>query len=355
MLMNVRVIDGIMAAPLRPAYATTAEQPQSASWLPTIEYLDPNSPLGLERSRMLYYAGAAAVAGVALSASYFAGHKLLARPIARHTTTTAPAAVSAAPSSKPPVQTKQQSAAAATASTAATTAALSAKIQSAIQDFAASQSAEYFIVVKDLKTGATASLNSEKVIESASIYKAFLANQAYLLKDQGLLNLSSPVGFGASGTISDCLTKAISVSDNTCGRALGAHLGWQSQHGSFRQQGYSSTDFFHVPTLTNASDVATLMSNIYTAKYLKPESSQAVIALLKGNQVNNRLPQGLPAEASIAHKTGELDGYMHDAGIVFGPKKDYVIVAMSGPWNNQTNSYASQTELSRRIYDLLEN
>jgi beta-lactamase class A len=76
--------------------------------------------------------------------------------------------------------------------------------------------------------------------------------------------------------------------------------------------------------------------------------------LLKDQRVNNRLPQGLPGGTVIAHKTGDLDGVVHDAGIVYGPKTNYLVVVTSGPWNAPGNAPAMFADLSRQLWNYFE-
>ncbi len=71
---------------------------------------------------------------------------------------------------------------------------------------------------------------------------------------------------------------------------------------------------------------------------------------MKDQRINNRLPAGLPAGTSIAHKTGDLDGYVHDAGIVYGPKTDYLIVMTSGPWPGVGNAPAVFADFSSKVF-----
>jgi beta-lactamase class A len=44
--------------------------------------------------------------------------------------------------------------------------------------------------------------------------------------------------------------------------------------------------------------------------------------------VNIYLPQGLPENAVFAHKTGTLDGYNHDVGILYGPKGNVFFITV---------------------------
>src|SRR5690606_14850364 len=45
--------------------------------------------------------------------------------------------------------------------------------------------------------------------------------------------------------------------------------------------------------------------------------------------VRDAIPQGLPDGTMVAHKTGTLADYLHDAGIVFAPGGDFVLVVMT--------------------------
>jgi len=228
------------------------------------------------------------------------------------------------------------------------------QIQQTLNKFIASAGAPFFILVRDLKSGVTASVNPNQVMESASLYKLFVANQIYLLADRGQIDLNSTTGEGVNQTINQCLNAMITWSDNTCGRALGARIGWQKQAASLATQGITHTDLYSDPTRTNVADVATLYENLYAGKYLSQTSTAAFLTLLKAQKVNNRLPTDLPDGTVIAHKTGDLDGFMHDAGIVYGPKTNYLIVVMSGPWQNQNDSFAAIGGLSKQIYQQLE-
>ena len=72
-----------------------------------------------------------------------------------------------------------------------------------------------------------------------------------------------------------------------------------------------------------------------------------LLALLKNQRINNRLPVGLPAGPVIAHKTGDLDDALHDAGLVYGPKTTSVAVMMSPSWNSPCHAPPIFANLSR--------
>ncbi|MDF2461078.1 MAG: serine hydrolase [Candidatus Saccharibacteria bacterium] len=227
-------------------------------------------------------------------------------------------------------------------------------LQKLIDDFAAANGGSWGIVVKDLKTGQTASYQPDAQFTSASLYKLFVAQRIYQRIDIGQLTYGSPAGGGTGKNVEQCLTVMINISDNPCGRALGTMVGWGKQNQSLEQEGYVTTDL-STPQKTSAADVARLYDRLYGGTLLSPNSSTRFMDLLKSQRVNNRLPVGLPSGTVIAHKTGDLDGVTHDAGIVFGPKTDYLVVVTSGPWQAPATAAPKMANLSQQLWNFFEN
>jgi beta-lactamase class A len=260
-----------------------------------------------------------------LSVSYIAGRELPA---------VAPVAANTAPMAQPtPAAAQPQS---------------DPGLQALLQQFTASGGANYGIVIKDLKSGIVTSSNREQVFTSASLYKLFVAHGIYKLIDSGELSLGDPVR-GTGHNVESCLRIMINVSDNTCGRALGTLLGWGKQNDNLANLGFAHTSL-SAPQQTSAGDVALLLERLYNGTLLSPSSSDQFLGLLKEQRVNNRLPVGLPAGTAIAHKTGDLNGFVHDAGIVYGQKTNYLIVTTSGPWSKPSQAPAKFAELSAKVY-----
>ncbi|HUD11705.1 MAG TPA: serine hydrolase [Candidatus Saccharimonadia bacterium] len=211
----------------------------------------------------------------------------------------------------------------------------------------------YNIVVKDLSTGATATINPDDSYESASLYKLFVADQIYHQIDSGGLTYGAAAGGGSGNTIGGCLELMITISDNTCGRALGSILDWGSQNPALAAEGFTETDLT-TPQQTSARDVALLFEDLYNGTLNSSASNLAFLNLLKDQKVNDRLPQGLPAGTVIAHKTGNLDNVVHDGGIIYGPKTNYVVVVMSGGWDEPGHAPAQFAALSSQLWQFFE-
>ncbi len=226
-------------------------------------------------------------------------------------------------------------------------------LQQLLTDFAAGNPGKFGIVVKDLATGETAGINPDQQMESASLYKLFVAQRIYQQIDLGQLTYGKAAGGGTGRNIQDCLRVMINISDNDCGRALGTILGWGAQNQALAIEGYKATNLA-TPQKTSAGDVATLLSRLYTGTLVSANSTNGFMGLLKDQRVNNRLPVGLPTGTVIAHKTGDLDGFVHDAGIVYGPKTNYLVVVTSGPWNTPGSAPAQFAKLSGQLWNYFE-
>lgn len=228
----------------------------------------------------------------------------------------------------------------------------SKQLQVLVDKLAKSATSPVYISVRDLKTGAKADNGGGTSITSASLYKLFVANQVYRQVDAGKLRLTKKLPRGK--TIEQCLQPMIVISDNACGAQLGDLLDWGSQDVDLHNQGYNGTSLADLPH-TDSNDVALLFARLYAGKLLSAKNNAAFLELLKDQQVNNRLPQGLPDNTVIAHKTGDLYGYMHDAGIVYGAKTDYVVSIMTGPWDYPAQSTTAFKSMSSQLWDFFEN
>jgi len=62
--------------------------------------------------------------------------------------------------------------------------------------------------------------------------------------------------------------------------------------------------------------------------FLKPESKREVTRILLEQRFNSMIPAGLPAHATVAHKTGEISTACHDIGIVYLPEREPYIAAI---------------------------
>lgn len=180
---------------------------------------------------------------------------------------------------------------------------------------------------------------------SASIYKLFVAYNVYKKIDAGAITYDQTLGESVDyQTVESCLNRMITISDNDCGVALGSLVVWSKIDALSQEEGYTHTYLnnykadgtLYKDKKTTVSDVALLLHRLYTGDLLTQSSTDNFIALLKADELNMYLPTGLPAETVVAHKVGYLYGYAHDAGVIYGTKKNVLVVLLTGEWKDST-------------------
>ena len=101
----------------------------------------------------------------------------------------------------------------------------------------------------------------------------------------------------------------------------------------------------------SARDMATLLYNLDNPKFLH-DNSRYMIKQYMSNVHNRTLIQaGLPKEAELLHKTGDIGKMLGDAGIVYAPNnKKYIAVILTERPHNDYSARDFIQEASRTIY-----
>jgi beta-lactamase class A len=86
----------------------------------------------------------------------------------------------------------------------------------------------------------------------------------------------------------------------------------------------------HERAINNEATADGLLSLLSAIRgdFLTPESKREVIRILLEQRFNSMIPAGLPAHATVAHKTGEISTACHDIGIIYLPEREPYIAAI---------------------------
>ncbi len=231
--------------------------------------------------------------------------------------------------------------------------------------------------VLDLNTGYHTGFNAAKSMPAASTIKVpvmvevfedfesgrFDLNRLVTLepgdKDDGSGDLADdPIG--QSFAVSELLAKMIDISDNTATnmliRLVGrrninrrmAELGLEHTHltGDVRTDAWSIRQALR----TSPADLVHLLTLMARGELVDQWSSNEMISLLKADQINTLLPEPLPDDVAIAHKTGSLFDTLNDAGIVYAGDAPYVIAVMTTALPSQDLGRAFIRHISRVTY-----
>ena len=200
------------------------------------------------------------------------------------------------------------------------------------------------IVIKDLNTQKTYAYNQDKIFVSASLYKLAVMWAVFQEIENGKVQYEN---------VDDLLEAMITVSDNPSAIALAESIGWGKIDRLMAQEGMED---FNLTTddgpFVNAKTIETLLERIYKKTAVSKDASERMSDLLFAQEINNRIPALLPKDTKVGHKTGEIDNFRHDVGIVQGIKSDYLFIFMS----QSVPEKAAETiaQLSQQIYASLE-
>lgn len=103
-----------------------------------------------------------------------------------------------------------------------------------------------------------------------------------------------------------------------------------------------------------ADGLAMLLRRIAEGTAISEKASEEMLEILHGQEFRSGIPAGLPNEARVAHKTGEISTVAHDAGIVFLPGREPYVVVVLTEWEpSKGGRHAAIAKVSRAVYELM--
>jgi beta-lactamase class A len=243
-------------------------------------------------------------------------------------------------------------------------------LESAVLPLVQNEQGTYAIGIKNLKTDQTYYYNENHEFETASLYKLWIMAEVYQQIAEGKLSLNQTLSDDVEdlnqkfdiddsdaeqteGTVTDtiegALNKMITISDNYSALLLSANVGLSNVSQFLKDNNFPNSSV-GTPPQSNVIDIMSFYQKLYDKKLISQNASNQMLELLKQQAINDRIPKYLPENTVVAHKTGEIDGVKHDAGIVFSKNGDYIIVLMSDT-NDQTHAAEVEANISKVVWD----
>lgn len=245
-------------------------------------------------------------------------------------------------------------------------------LETIVQNELKNTQGEYAVAIKNLKTGERYYYNEQTVFDAASLYKLFIMATVFqkiqdgnLTKTQVLsqkiptlnqkFRISSESAELKEGSITlpvqSALTRMITISDNYSALLLAENAKLSNVSAFLKDNAFSGS---RVGTrgetpATTASDITSFFQKLYHNELATTDLTADMLLLLRHQQLNSKIPKYLPIEAKVAHKTGELGRLSHDAGIVYAPKGDYIIVVLSDT-NKPVDANEKIANISKAVY-----
>ncbi|HEU4555854.1 MAG TPA: serine hydrolase [Chitinophaga sp.] len=268
-------------------------------------------------------------------------------------------------------------------------------LQQQIQDTLAKYAGVYAVAFKDLQTGKQVLINAQETFHAASTMKVPVMievfrqaaaghftledtvpvkNEFKSIADSSIYHLSREDDsqqelyrqIGARRTLYALMYEMIIMSSNLATNIIiekvGAENVTQTAHAlgaphiqvlrgvedeKAFEKGWNNT--------TTAYDLLVLFEKIAEGRAVSADASQAMIKILLDQHFNNVIPAHLPPEVKVAHKTGEITGVRHDAGIVFLPDgRKYVLVLLSKQLPDIAQGVQAMANVSAIVYRYMQ-
>lgn len=234
---------------------------------------------------------------------------------------------------------------------------------------------EYAVYIEDLSDGENYSFRADELFPAASLYKVYLmaavldeVEGGRLKMEDGitstkshLINVYGSVDTGYEDvpenieyTIEEALTRVGRVSDNFASIMLTDKIGVDKIQQMADSLGVTQT-IIKNPVTTSAKDVGLFFKKLYLKEVISASASAKLTEFLSLNQLNSRIPAGLPEGVKVIHKTGELSRIRHDAGIVYMGNRAYIIVLMSQNLKYEDDGVETLKNISKDVYEYFSN
>jgi beta-lactamase class A len=221
------------------------------------------------------------------------------------------------------------------------------------------------VVIKDSASGQVIQLNPAQVYPSASLYKIYLLWKIQEEIEAGRLSDDSQIPLivytedtpdpgddtvppppppppTETISVSEARRLMITISDNSAAWSLAGVVGWYGVDAMLAAHDFGVTRLDSETPVTTAAEVTRFFEGLYRQDLdpgLTPADYALMLDLFKDQRINSKLSTGLPDGTSFAHKTGTLDDFNHDAGIIYTPDGQAIFITVL----TQGNYEASQT------------
>jgi len=255
------------------------------------------------------------------------------------------------------------------------------ELKSRLQSLAAS-SPELMpgIFVVDLDTGGYIDINGGVSFAAASTIKLPVLVAFFQALDEGKVRLDETLTMekhqvaegsgdmqyqkpGTKYTVLETITKMIVISDNTATNMIIDRLGGSEiLNQQFRNWGLRNTAIRNpLPDLggtntTSPHDLTNLVSQVEQGGLLSMKSRDRLFHIMEQTQNDSLIPRGLGRGAIIAHKTGNINSVLADAGAIDMPngKRYLLAVIVKRPANGYNAAANLIRDVSETVYQYFE-
>ena len=256
------------------------------------------------------------------------------------------------------------------------------KLETSIADVDRNLDGVMGVAIEDLSTSERYLLRGDEVFPQASSIKIAVLAELYHQAQQGKLKLTdlytvntadlvpdSAIMNGLTPgvtrvTLRDLATMMVAVSDNSATNVLIDRVGMAEVNALL-----DSLHLTHIrlrrkmmdlkaategrENVSTPEEMMSLLESLYRGKVLDKEHSEdffKVLSTTKDSWIPGELPEGL----QIANKPGALEGVRNDSGVVFLPKRAYIICVMTTYLRRERDGEEAIRQVSGAAYRMFD-
>lgn len=106
--------------------------------------------------------------------------------------------------------------------------------------------------------------------------------------------------------------------------------------------------------VTTPDDMARFFRLLLEGQLVSADASKAMLALLARQEIRDRLPVLLPPNTVVAHKTGNLPGVIHDAGVIVTPAGPVIVAVLTETVPTEQRAVEVIQRLALVVYETAE-
>ncbi len=104
---------------------------------------------------------------------------------------------------------------------------------------------------------------------------------------------------------------------------------------------------------TTANGLVAMLRAIHEKRAFSAEASEQMLEILHDQKYKSGIPAGLPKDARVAHKTGNISTVHHDAGIVFFENRQPYVLAVLTQFEAEQGRGTAVADITRDIHEIL--
>ena len=241
-----------------------------------------------------------------------------------------------------------------------------AGLAQSLRGLTAGEQGSYGIAVIDLSSGQELDLDATTPMTAASVNKLEILAALYRQAEQGRLSLDQTLRtseddiqdygtgviryqpVGTAYPLRELTRLLIEQSDNTASYMLANLVGLSTIEGYVQGWGLAATKVGD--GVSSPHDAAVLLAMLYGGRLVSADDARQMVDYLSHTAWNDRIPAGLPADITVAHKIGNQVNVVNDVGIIYLPGRPYVLSIFSADVS-LPRAVAVEQQISRTVYE----